>query len=54
VTWWWQVTPGGFDNGDIDEVITRVANEILDELDYRKEAVGCALPPSHDPHMTLT
>jgi len=35
---WWKITPGGFDNGDIKSVITRVATEILDELDYRKEA----------------
>ena len=31
-------TPGGFDNGDIAAVITRVATEILDELDYELEA----------------
>ena len=42
VTWsaieqYWKLT-GGFDNGDIRAVVDRVAGEVLNELDYRKEA----------------
>ena len=42
VTWgaieaWWSLG-GGFDNGDIRSVVDRVAGEVLDELDYAKEA----------------
>ena len=34
---YWRLT-GGFDNGDIRSVVDRVAGEVLNELDYRKEA----------------
>ena len=42
VTWaaiekYWELT-GGFDNGDIRSVVNRVAGEVLNELDYYKEA----------------
>ena len=33
---------GGFDNGDIASVVDRVAADILDELDYEKEAANAA------------
>ena len=44
VTWggieaWWSLT-GGFDNGDIKAVVDRVATEVLNELDYYKEAAN--------------
>jgi len=34
---WWKLK-GGFDNGDIRSVVDRVAGEVLNELEYRKEA----------------
>ena len=44
VTWgaieaYWSLS-GGFDNGDIRSVVDRVAGEVLNELDYRKEALN--------------
>ena len=34
---WWKLK-GGFDNGNVASVVDRVATEVLDELDYVKEA----------------
>ena len=35
-------TTGGFDNGDVRSVVDQVAEDILDELDYEKEARNAA------------
>jgi len=38
----WKLSKGGFDNGDVQGVVDRVAADILDELDYEKEAKNAA------------
>lgn len=38
---YWKAT-GGFDNGDVRSVVDQVAEDILDELDYEKEARNAA------------
>ena len=37
---YWSTRSGGFDNGDVASVVDRVASDILDELDYEKEALN--------------